>query len=400
MGTESRARCASVIRFLTPAFRPGFVASRVSWLTLLLLTALPLRIAAAVDMTGGWYLGVDSDPAVLVYLSQTASTLRWPADPTGLSTGTIDSATGAFTLALFMFGGGFPQQCGVTFQGQVDPSGNTFTGTGAIVITPPDCHSISCACSGGIPAAFRGSRSPCGNGTVDPGEQCDDGNLGRGGDCCALGCTVRPDGSDCSDGLFCNGPETTCQSGMCQRGAPPCPLKCNEATDTCFAGCPFSPSTCRTAGKSQLLVKDDGKNKLVWKWTQGAATTQTEFADPRSATDYALCIYGNIPGPLDTIVIPADATKWRTASTTGFKYKDPSATADGTTKVQLAGSTQNKSKVQIMGKGAGLPFIPFPVPAPVTVQLFNATTGLCWGATFQGSQILRNDTGQLKAKAP
>jgi hypothetical protein len=99
---------------------------------------------------------------------------------------------------------------------------------------------------------------------------------------------VRPDGSDCSDGLFCNGPETTCQSGVCQRGAPPCPYKCNEATDTCFAGCPFTPSTCRTAGKSQLLVKDDandGKDRLVWKWTQGAATTQTEFADPRSATD-------------------------------------------------------------------------------------------------------------------
>jgi hypothetical protein len=53
-----------------------------------------------------------------------------------------------------------------------------------------------------------------------------------------------------------------------------------------------------------------------------------------------------------------------------------------------------------MGKGAGLPFIPLPVPAPVTVQLFNATTGLCWGATFQGSQVLKNDTGQLKAKAP
>src|SRR5262249_44976610 len=70
MGTESRALCASVISSSTPAFRPGLLASRASWLMLLLVTALPLRIAAAVDMTGYWYLGVDSDPAVLVYLSQ------------------------------------------------------------------------------------------------------------------------------------------------------------------------------------------------------------------------------------------------------------------------------------------------------------------------------------------
>jgi len=334
-----------------------------------------------------------------VHLSQTGSTLQVAEGAMG-SEGTIDSTTGAFTLVIVVLDS-FPQQCGVAFQGQVDPSGNTFTGSGGIGVTPADCHSISCACSGSIPAEFRGTRSPCGNGTVDPGEQCDDGNLGRDGDCCALGCTVRPDGSDCFDGFFCNGQETTCQNGVCQRGGAPCPLRCDEQTDTCFDGCPFTPQTCRTAGKSQLLVKDDGKNKLVWKWTQGAATTQAEFADPKSTTDYVLCLYNDTPSPqLDTIVIPADAIKWKTVDTTGFKYKDPSAAAAGITKVRLTGSTQNKSKVQVAGKGAALYVFPLPVTAPVTVQLFNATTGLCWGATFEGSQLLRNDAGQLKAKAP
>jgi hypothetical protein len=102
MGTESRAGYASVKGSSGPAFRSGFVASRASWLTLLLVTAVPLRIAAAVDMTGGWYLGVDSRPVVLVQLSQMGSTLQVPGDPTGLSGGTIDSATGAFTLIIAM----------------------------------------------------------------------------------------------------------------------------------------------------------------------------------------------------------------------------------------------------------------------------------------------------------
>jgi hypothetical protein len=174
---------------------------------------------------------------------------------------------------------------------------------------------------------------------------------------------VRPDGSDCSDGFFCNGQETTCQSGVCQRGAPPCPLRCDEVDDTCLSGCPYTPGICRAADTSRLLVKNDandGKHKLVWKWTQGAATSQTEFADPTSATDYALCIYDDTGRGLATIVIPADATKWRTVNTSGFKYKDPAATAAGITKVLLAGSTQDKSKVQVAGKGPALPYVPMP----------------------------------------
>ena len=42
----------------------------------------------------------------------------------------------------------------------------------------------------------------CGNGTLEPGETCDDGNQ-TGGDCCSATCTAEPAGTACSDGNAC-----------------------------------------------------------------------------------------------------------------------------------------------------------------------------------------------------
>ena len=52
------------------------------------------------------------------------------------------------------------------------------------------------------------------------------------------------------------------------------------------------------------------------------------------------------------------------------------------------------------GKSGGLPDLPVPVTAPVTVQLVNGDIGLCWGASYSAAQILKDAAGQLKAKAP
>src|SRR5262249_27510338 len=83
----------------------------------------------------------------------------------------------------------------------------------------------------------------CGNGIVEPGEGCDDGNT-LGGDCCS--------------------PE--CQP----------------------------PSGCRAAGKSLIVIKETGnaaKDTLVWKWIKGDATTLAELGQPTGTTSYALCLY-------------------------------------------------------------------------------------------------------------
>ncbi|MBI1816313.1 MAG: DUF4215 domain-containing protein [Deltaproteobacteria bacterium] len=92
----------------------------------------------------------------------------------------------------------------------------------------------------------------CGDGTVDPSEQCDDGNTVDGDGCSATcqietcyRCTGAPsactpnDGAACDDGLFCNGADT-CSGGSCSvHGVDPCAAGaecnnvCDEAHDSC-----------------------------------------------------------------------------------------------------------------------------------------------------------------------
>src|SRR5262245_1623991 len=68
----------------------------------------------------------------------------------------------------------------------------------------------------------------CGNGVVDPGEECDDGNT-TGGDGCSSECTNETPGAHCGDGHIDPGEE--CDDGnpddgdgcssTCKKEAPP-----------------------------------------------------------------------------------------------------------------------------------------------------------------------------------
>ena len=79
--------------------------------------------------------------------------------------------------------------------------------------------------------------SSCGDGIVDVGEQCDDGNT-FGGDCCSPACarsaagTPCEDGNACTVGDFCNG------SGVCVAGA----------SASCDDGNPCTNDSCSPAG--------------------------------------------------------------------------------------------------------------------------------------------------------
>lgn len=183
-----------------------------------------------------------------------------------------------------------------------------------------------------------------------------------------------------------------------------CPLLCDEANDTCITGCPSTPLTCRAGEKSSLRVRqrgDPGKNKLTWKWIHGAQTTQAEFADPTATTDYALCVFaGSSPALVAEALIGADASKWSIRGTRGYKYADSTAAADGINSVLLRGGDQGQSSVRVKGNGGGLPTLPLSIIAPVTVQILNGDNGLCWGASYTASQLLRNDTEHLEARTP
>jgi hypothetical protein len=435
-------------------------------LAVVVLVALSAQTAiAAVDLTGDWYLAIDSNSGVLMHIIQNGTSLSASLEGNFVTgSGTIDPDTGAFTLT---FPPSIPPvDCGGMIQGQADMAGLTFTGTGLAAFTPESCMSVFCACTGSQPITVRGSRSPCGNGVVDGGEACDSGNLGLPGDCCNLGCTAfalpagatclsdfkvctddicdafgtcthpagnagtvcrpaadvcdladtcdgvgtmcpadakQPDGTPCSDGLFCNGDEAGCQAGVCQIGAAPCPLFCDEISDACV-GCPSAPQSCRAAAKSLLKARGTGAgadDKLLWKFIKGASTSQTELSDPTTTTAYEFCIYAGTSATLVAeTVIPGDATKWKTLGSRGYKYKDTAASIGGIRKVKLKGSADNTTALLVAGRGTGLPDLPLPLSAPVTVQLTNADSTVCWGTTFSSQQLRTNDSGALKAKAP
>lgn len=75
-------------------------------------------------------------------------------------------------------------------------------------------------CMSGACVAVSGS---CGDGTVDDGEQCDDGNAIAFDGCEPTSCTFTcSDDAACNDGRSCNGEEVCgAASHVCERGAPP-----------------------------------------------------------------------------------------------------------------------------------------------------------------------------------
>jgi hypothetical protein len=140
---------------------------------------------------------------------------------------------------------------------------------------------------------------------------------------------------------------------------------------------------------------DDNKDKIVWKLTNALSTSQTEFSDPTAGTVYAVCLYEG--GALaHGITVPPSLTQWAPISTVGFKYKDTTAAAQGIQRIILRGSTEDRAKIIVRGKGLALPDPVPPLTLPVVVQLVNSDSGVCWEGTYDDPDIKRNQTGIFK----
>src|SRR5438874_1917498 len=110
-----------------------------------------------------------------------------------------------------------------------------------------------------VDAAIAGAC--CGNGVIDPGEDCDDGNQVNG-DCCSSNCKFepattlcRPAAGPCDVADFCTGTSAACPSdakkkSVCRAAAGPCDVaeRCDGTHDTCPADAFKSADTeCRAA---------------------------------------------------------------------------------------------------------------------------------------------------------
>ena len=243
----------------------------------------------------------------------------------------------------------------------------------------------------------------CGNGALDAGEECDDGNL-AGGDCCSATCQFEAEGSFCVDGDACNGTETCDAAGTCLAGnAPECDDGDACSQDSCdpAVGCvsDLAPSaSCDADAELASLLIDAAKRKASFAWKKGSIPL-ADFGDPNQyPNDYHLCVYNGTTTALRLGIAAGTLCKdgpcWK-ATRNGFRFK--ATDGSGVRTARLKAGDAGKAKLLFSGRGdypinlgdAGL-------TAPVTAQLFNRS-GPCWGASFSAADLERNDAMLFKA---
>jgi cysteine-rich repeat protein len=238
----------------------------------LLVTLGVTSPAAAVDLSGDYVVTVPIACRVTIVQTGTAIQTTGSCNFMGPSTpfsasGTVDPATGVFSESWELGG-----VCAGITSGTGD--GEVITGTA----TAP-CYSGPIA------------DTKCGNGVIDPLENCEDGNQADG-DCCSARCRLDPagtactsDGNDCTDDV-CNATATcthvpragpcddgnactigdVCADGACVPGAPALAGQaCNDDFDACTADVcdaagtcthvPLPPEKCRQAVASRDVAR-------------------------------------------------------------------------------------------------------------------------------------------------
>lgn len=162
--------------------------------------------------------------------------------------------------------------------------------------------------------------------------------------------------------------------------------------------CPSAPRAgCRTSRISQLVIADktpDTKDKLMWRWSAGQATSLADFGTPTTTTSYQLCIYDG-SGPRLGIGMPARI--WAAKGTNQFKYTNRFLGPDGVYGAQLLAGDDGKARVVVNAKGSALAPPPPPFASlPLTVQLSRSDGGPCWGGVY--SAPTENKPGLFRAR--
>ena len=229
----------------------------------------------------------------------------------------------------------------------------------------------------------------CGNGVVEPGEQCDDGDAtGQPGDCCTASCQFQPAGVACAD-----------EGDLCT-------LDLCNATGTCthsIAPSPVCATPTAAQGASLLLqIKGPGKNQAQFKWGKGPVVPLSDFGNPSGSELTRICVYTQTAPNTWGLALRGSPSVsggglWK-SSDTGWKFTSKTGAPDSITGVALkSASAPLKAKVQVKAKGNPA-FSAFPLQtSPGVVAQFKTSLGTCWGATFSTPTV--NTATKFKAKS-
>jgi cysteine-rich repeat protein len=229
--------------------------------------------------------------------------------------------------------------------------------------------------------------SGCGNGSLDLGEECDDGNYSDG-DCCSFHCALEPAGSPCDDSDACTTGDA-CVDGTCVGGLPPACDPC-EVCDS-SVGCTLPPTsgcTAATSGGSVVMVKNtdnDPRDALTWRWKAPGPLSPADIGQPLAGTDYTLCLI-DFRASAPTLVASSstssdglcDGAPCWTSGRRGYRYKDRAPNADGLLRMFLRPTLTERGRIVVKGTGGGL----FPLVPPVTVRVLRNDGSHCWEADF------------------
>lgn len=344
--------------------------------TLVALASSPAR--ADVDLTGQWFTAT-SFPSECHAIVQTGSQLDVQlCDGSGFPwTGTIDPAAGTFT---------WERGSESRVEATVAPDGTTFSGT----VYVPHCTHVGCS---DLEFPFFGSR--CRGGTVDAGEDCDDGP-NPSGTCCTNECRFADAGTICDADADPTTDEACDATGMCFAVPPPdCPpclawdADAGECRADVRAGCrrPLG-----FASRLAMTTKSpDAGDAIAWSWTGDSSTTPADFGDPRDATTIETCVFADEGAGGVAVVMgvrtPAGGICGRrpcwsaNGAATTFRHRNPQA--DGLRAMKLA-SAGGKTTIRLGGKGAGLglPATFDDALPPITVQVRRTDAPVCWEARF------------------
>jgi polyhydroxybutyrate depolymerase len=172
------------------------------------------------------------------------------------------------------------------------------------------------------------------------------------------------------------------------------------------AACPSAPlPACRLAAKSSVRIvddADDAKDRIVWKWSNGPATSQAELGDPTTTTSYTACLYAG-SNLVAAFALPPGGSCgghpcWSPSGKTGYRYKEAAATTVGIRALTLAGSTRTHTRIGLDGRGAALPDLALPLATPLTLQLSNDANTTCFETILAATDLKRNDTTELDGR--